>query len=157
MGIDAVFIDDEQKKIMLFNFKYREKFNINKSQELSSVIDCSKFLNAIYTENTKGVTPITKGFIKEIIKRYNSETVWETELFLVSNENNPIDLNTNEIQSFIDSYDLKIKYLTLNEIIEFISDKPDDISSKFIVDRDSVLVFEEDSISSSKSYLVKFL
>ena len=55
-------------------------------------------------------------------------------------------MNTNEIQSFIDSYDLKIKYLTLNEIIEFISDRPDDISSKFIVDRDSVLVFEEDSM-----------
>lgn len=140
---------------MLFNFKFREKFNNNKSQELGSVIDCSKFLNSIYSENTDEIDEISKKFIKKIIEKYNSDDSWSTELFLISNENKPLDLNRNEIKTFIETYDLKITSITLDEIMEYISDVPDDISSKFLVDVDSVMTFEEESLSSSKSYLVK--
>ena len=155
LGIDAVYIDEENNRIMLFNFKFREKFNNNKSQELGSVIDCSKFLNSIYSENTDEIDEISKKFIKKIIEKYNSDDSWSTELFLISNENKPLDLNRNEIKTFIETYDLKITSITLDEIMEYISDVPDDISSKFLVDVDSVMTFEEESLSSSKSYLVK--
>ena len=74
---------------------------------------------------------------------------------MISNENKPLDLNRNEIKTFIETYDLKITSITLDEIMEYISDVPDDISSKFLVDVDSVMTFEEESLSSSKSYLVK--
>ena len=71
---------------------------------MGSVIDCSKFLNSIYSENTDEIDEISKKFIKKIIEKYNSDDSWSTELFLISNENKPLDLNRNEIKTFIDTY-----------------------------------------------------
>lgn len=43
LGIDAVYIDDENKKVKVFNFKYRERFRRNKGQEEDNLLDTSKF------------------------------------------------------------------------------------------------------------------
>jgi len=61
-------------------------------------------LNSIYSENTDEIDEISKKFIKKIIEKYNSDDSWSTELFLISNENKPLDLNRNEIKTFIDTY-----------------------------------------------------
>ncbi len=41
-GIDAVYIDDKEKNIYLFNFKYREKFNQQKKQSINETILSTK-------------------------------------------------------------------------------------------------------------------
>lgn len=46
-GVDAVYIDDEEKEILLFNFKYREKFNEDSMHSLNDVMISTKFVNAI--------------------------------------------------------------------------------------------------------------
>lgn len=155
LGVDAVYIDDEARKIMLFNFKYRDKFNCDKTQSLNDAIDCSKFLNVVCSKNVSNLGVATENKIYEIIQRYDSYDEWETELVLVSNENKPVDINKNEIQSFMDMYGLTLKSITLDDIVSFISIKPRDVVSKFILDKDAVIVFEEDNFSSSKSYLVR--
>lgn len=43
-GIDAAFIDDENHDIMLFNFKYRNSYNLDKTQSLNELLASSKFL-----------------------------------------------------------------------------------------------------------------
>ena len=46
-GVDAVYIDDDNKSINLFNFKYREKFHPTKSQAVNETILSAKFVNSI--------------------------------------------------------------------------------------------------------------
>lgn len=58
-------------------------------------------------------------------------------------------------KSLEEIYDLDIVPLTLDDIVEFISNVPTDISAKFIADQESVMTYEMDSLSTSKSYLVK--
>lgn len=155
LGIDAVYIDEENFEIKLFNFKYRNNFSVDKSQALSTVSDSTKFLNAVNTQNTEGLNEITKLSVQSIIDKYNSNDIWNTQLYLVSNENQSLDLNTNEVKSFIDSNDVEIISITLDDIVEFVSEKPDDRKAIFVIDSDSVMTFKEDPMSSSQSYLVK--
>lgn len=155
LGIDAVYIDETNYEINLFNFKYREKYNIDKTQSLNTVSDSSKFLNTILSGNLDGLDELTKETVESIIEKYNSNEIWTTRLYLISNENQRLNLNINEVQSFIDTYDVKVIPISLDDIVDFISEKPDDRKAEFVVDSDSVMIFKEDPMSSSQSYLVK--
>lgn len=155
LGIDAVYIDDEKKEIKLFNFKFRENFNPDKTQASNTISDSSKFLNAIASNNLEGLDQITKDTVASIIDKYNSNDIWSTYLYVVSNEGQILDVDKNEVRSFIDTYDVKVVPISLSEIVEFISDKPEDRKATFVVDSDSVMTFKDDPISSSQSYLVK--
>lgn len=156
LGIDAYFIDEDNKRIFLFNFKYRTKeFNSDSSQELNMLNDSSKFINAIYTENTQNTDTITGEVIKNIIDKQNSADLWSITLFLVSNENNKLDINKNEVVSFAKQYDIEIVPVALDEIVEYISDSPDDKKATFVTDSDAVLTYKVNNFSSSQSYLVK--
>lgn len=74
----------------------------------------------------------------------------------MSNENKGIENNRKEVKDFIEKHSLsKVTSLTLNEIMEYISDKPKDITAKFIIESHSVMQFQEKQLSSSVSYLVK--
>ena len=50
-GVDAVYIDEENKSISLFNFKYRPKWNVEKEQSINETVISSKYLNVLQTEN----------------------------------------------------------------------------------------------------------
>lgn len=154
LGIDAVYINDDEKIIQLFNFKYRNNFNGDKSQKLGDAIDSSRFLHAIDTENVSEIDQITKSKINKIIEKLKSDEVWKIELYMVSNENNPLKKDSNA-QRFADAYDMNIETIVLDDIISFISDVPEDLSAQFIIDNDSVMTYEIDALSSAKSYLVR--
>ncbi|HEL2377647.1 TPA: AIPR family protein [Streptococcus suis] len=155
LGIDAVYIDEENHDIKLFNFKYREKFNEDKRQALNTVSDSSKFLNAVSTHTTDGLDELTKNAVQAIVDRYNSNDIWNTQLYLISNENQSLNLDVNEVKSFIVNNDVEIIPISLDDITEFISEKPDDRKATFVIDSDSVMTFKDDPMSSSQSYLVK--
>ncbi|KRN56965.1 hypothetical protein IV74_GL000613 [Carnobacterium divergens DSM 20623] len=155
LGVDAVNIDEEDRKIQLFNFKYRDSFKVKKGQELGDMIDVTKFLIHIANENTDKVTSITKNKINKIIEALNSTDVWTIELFMVSNENRALELENPTVDQFKDSYGMKVKTVVLDDIVSYISGFPDDLSAKFMVDSTSVMTYEIDKLSSSKSYLIK--
>ena len=52
-------------------------------------------------------------------------------------------------------FDLDIVSIVLDDIVAYISDLPDDIGASFVVDNHSIMTYELDTFSSSKSYLVK--
>ena len=122
---------------------------------MNTVSDSSKFLNTILSGNLDGLDELTKETVESIIEKYNSNEIWTTRLYLISNENQRLNLNINEVQSFIDTYDVKVIPISLDDIVDFISEKPDDRKAEFVVDSDSVMIFKEDPMSSSQSYLVK--
>lgn len=155
LGIDAVYIDEDKHEIKLFNFKYREKYNPDRAQALNTVSDSTKFLNSISSGNLEGLDELTKEVINLIIEKYESNEIWTTQLYLISNENQRLNLNINEVQSFISTNSVNIVPICLDDIVEFISDKPDDRTATFVIDSDSVMVYKDDPMSSSQSYLVK--
>ncbi len=155
LGIDAVYIDEDKHEIKLFNFKYREKYNPDRTQDLNTVSDSTKFLNSISSGNLEGLDELTKEAVKLIIEKYESNEIWTTQLYLISNENQRLNLNVNEVQSFISTNSVNIVPICLDDIVEFISDKPDDRTATFVIDSDSVMIYKDDPMSSSQSYLVR--
>lgn len=79
-GIDAVTIDETNKCINLYNFKFREKFKIESGQDLSNAVDSMKFLTYITTENTQELTEKTKNKVDKILELLNSDEIWTINL-----------------------------------------------------------------------------
>lgn len=154
-GIDAIYIDSDDKTINLFNFKFREKFNKDKSQSINETVISTKFINALINENVEHLDKKLKKYAQNIIDNLNSNDVWEWKLYVVSNEN--IELNRNEpsLKQLEQLYDLEIIPLGLNNIKELMSIRPEPINAKLIVDKDAIMSFSESSISSSKSYIIR--
>ena len=67
-GLDAIYINEDEKHIQLFNFKYRENFKVGK-QSVNSTILSSKFINALITENTSSLEGKIKIGADNIIKK----------------------------------------------------------------------------------------
>lgn len=155
LGIDAVNINEDEHIIQLFNFKFRNSFKVNKGQSLSDMVDASKFLLPIENEKVINMTDMTKSKISTIIEKLNSKDIWKLELYMVSNENEPLKSNDPTVEQFMESYGMEVKTITLNEIISYISELPKDLEAKFVLDRDSVMTYEMDPLSTSKSYLIK--
>lgn len=154
-GIDAVYINEDTNTIQLFNFKYRESFGVQKSQNERTILDSSKFLLHLYQRNVEDKDNKTREKMLSIIEKFDSENIWKTELFLISNDNHGLQADNETLELYKDYYDISIQPIVLDDIISFISGKPDDISAQFLIDADAVLTYEENSLASSKSYLVK--
>lgn len=155
LGIDAVNINEDEKIIQLFNFKFREKFNKDKGQALGDMVDCVKFFLAIENQNSEITSSFTYEKIKAINEKLNSADTWEFELFMVSNDNRALDLDNSTVDNFKNSYDMEVRTITLDDLVSYISELPKDLSAFFSVDNTSVMTYEVDELSSSKSYLVK--
>ncbi len=154
-GIDAVYFNEEKKIIQLFNFKFKEKFSNQRGQNERNILDSSKFLWKIRNHDLSTENERSNFMIKQISERFDSDEIWSTELYLISNDNYGLEADNETLQNFKNEYDIKPISIVLDDIISFISNRPDDISAKFIVNSESVLTYEENSLSSSKSYLVK--
>ena len=155
-GIDAVYIDDYDRKIILYNFKFRENFKDGGKQ--SPILDSTKFINMCLNNGYDDITDSSlrsKTLIKKISDIIDSDEIWNIELIIVSNENNCVDVNSPEIVNIKKNYDIEINPISIDEIMSFLHDNKNEITSQFIVDTKSMLVYEEDSFSSTKSYLVK--
>lgn len=154
-GLDAVFINKEENQINLFNFKFRESFNVDKQQSLNETFLTTKFTNAIITEDTSGLTGKLEVFSREIIDLLNSNDVWKLRLHVVSNEPKELDVNSHEIRQLKELYDLEVIPMGLDSITNLMSLRPDPINAVIHIDKDSILPFTENSLSSSKSYIIR--
>lgn len=116
-----------------------------------------KFLSFITDEDDADLSTVTKRTkqkIEEIREYLNSDEIWTINLFMVSNENNPLPVEDTFLSQLKKMIDINIESITLNSIINFIAERPDKVSSKIIFDASSVMKYEESELSSSKSYLV---
>ena len=154
-GVDAVYIDEDNKKILLFNFKYRETFNKTTGGKEAPLLSSTKFLTTLKNNNFNKVTKLTKEKMLEINDKLKSDEIWDIILYLVSNENMSMSEDNQLMNSFKENFGMNIKTINLEDIVNYISERPEGISCSFLADSDSVLTYEENSLSSSKSYLVK--
>ena len=86
-GIDAAYFDNEHNQIVLFNFKYRERFSADREQNINEFISASKFFNAISTGNTEHLKGKIKTVADEINKRLDSNQIWTIIYYYATNEN----------------------------------------------------------------------
>lgn len=156
-GVDAIHIIDEgeEKSINLFNFKYREKFNEDRQQSINETFLTTKFTNAIIAEKTNSLSGKLKKLTEDIINRLNGNDVWKLKLYVISNENKELDIDSPEISQLKDLYGLETHAIGLDTITNLMSIRPSAINATLHIDKDSILPFVESSLSSSKSYIIK--
>lgn len=153
-GVDAVVIENDTKHIKLFNFKHREKFKVG-NQGVNDTLLSAKYLNAIYNDNLASMTGKPLKFAKEIKKNNFSNDVWKITLYVVSNEDCDASHIDSHLKQFQDSYALEIVPVGLSEISDLISLRPSPVSATLTLDREAVMSFTENPLSSSKSYIVR--
>ncbi|MCF2950326.1 AIPR family protein [Paraglaciecola aquimarina] len=154
-GIDAVYIDDDEKQINLFNFKYREKFKANNHQSLNETILSTKYVNAIINEDTTEMNGKPKKFADEVIEKLNSNDVWKFNLYVVSNESVEISTDEFNIKQLKQLYDLELIPIGLPFIADILSIRPEPIKASLILEPEALMSYTEHSLSSSKSYIAR--
>lgn len=154
-GIDAIHIDNEECSISLFNFKYREKFNPSKAQSPNEPIISTKFVNALTTENTEGLEGKIKDYALSIIEKLHSNDEWKLYLYVVSNENVELKQSNKDVRRLEETYGLEVRAIGLTQISRYMSIRPEPINATLTLDNDAIMSFSEDSISSSKSYIMR--
>jgi len=154
-GIDAVYIDHEEKVINLFNFKFRAKYNPDQKQKINETIISTKFINALINEDTTHLDNKIKKYAKEIILKLNSNDIWKMKLYIVSNEALEINKDDANLQQLEKMYDLEIIPFGLPKINELLSIRPEPINAELIISDDAIMSYSESSMSSSKSYIIR--
>jgi hypothetical protein len=154
-GVDAVVIDEDSLTINLFNFKYRESFSPRRGQRANDAVDSTKFLAAIVSEDTSTLDDRSKAVAEAIIDRLRSSDVWKLNLYMVSNDNVPLDIGSATIKNLQEMYNLEVQTISLDDIVGHTSPRPVDAESEMLLDVNAVMTFEETALSSSKSYLLR--
>jgi len=155
-GIDAIYIDEDNHFIKIFNFKFREQFNEDRKQSINESFLSTKFINSILNNDTNGIeNEIIKNKADEIIAKIKSNEIWHMQLYVVSNELKTIDPDSMELKPLKEMYGLNVIPIGLNEIAAMISIEPQNINATLLLDIDCVIPFVEDSRSSSKSFIIK--
>lgn len=158
-GMDAVYIDDDKKCVKLFNFKYREKFNLDKTQDLNDNLISAKFLN-LCMSSTKDEIKLLPDKLRNKVNRLNDiflspKDVWDVTLYQVSNEAQEVKGVDSELEHLALMYKINIKPLALPSISQFMSIRPKDINASMIVSKDALMCYSEDSKASAKSYILR--
>lgn len=158
-GMDAVYIDDDKKIVNLFNFKYRENFNNDKTQNLNDNFISAKFLNLCLSQNKKDFEKYPEK-LKCKLEKLNDiflcpKDIWDVTLYQVSNEAKEVKSVDSELENLSSIYQIKIKPLALPTISQFMSIRPKDINASMILSKDALTCYSEDSKATAKSYILR--
>ena len=97
LGIDAVYIDetDGNHTINLFTYKFRGKFNPDKTQGEEALLKSNKFLSYIQgmevNDDVSNTDEKVRNYLIEIIEKLQTNTPWDVILYSISNENHAFD------------------------------------------------------------------
>ncbi|MBT0366340.1 AIPR family protein [Morganella morganii subsp. morganii] len=155
-GIDAIYINEEERTINLCNFKYRESFKDNSSQKENDVVISVKFINALNNSNLSSFkSEKYKKLAGEIIENLYSNDVWKMNLYIVSNDNNEVNISSEHIKNMQDIYDLEVIPVGLPYISSMLSIRPKPINASLILDSNALMSYEEHKLNSNKSYIAR--
>ncbi|MEX2951800.1 AIPR family protein [Serratia fonticola] len=158
-GMDAVFIDEDKKCVKLFNFKYRESFNSNKTQCLNDNFISTKFLNLCLEQDKKRFNKYPEK-LREKLNKLNDiflrpKDIWDVTLYQVSNEAQEVREIDAELERLSSLYQIKIESLALPTISQFMSIRPKDINASMILSKDALMCYSEDNKATAKSYIIR--
>ncbi|BBS91573.1 AIPR family protein [Citrobacter sp. Cy234] len=154
-GIDAIFMDEENKELKLFNFKFRESFKAEQKQSFNEAFVSTKLVNCIMNDSLDGLDGKLKNHVHAINELLNGNDVWKLSLYMISNEAFPIEHDESAIQQLKNFYDMEVVSVCLPHITSMMSIRPAPINAELIIDNDALMSYSESSISTSKSYVVR--
>ena len=155
-GIDAVYINEDENRIELFSFKYRENFNEDRQQSKNELIESVKFLNDIQTRNIDHTDGKTKYFLEDICHKFHDDfEPWHIELFFVTNDTKPLDENDANIINFKKSLGLIVKFISLSDIAKSLIVDHEPIKSELVMDNDAMMSYKESKLISDTSYILR--
>tara|TARA_Y100000815_G_scaffold92715_1_gene81783 strand:+ start:17451 stop:18371 length:921 start_codon:yes stop_codon:yes gene_type:complete len=155
-GIDAIYIDEDETAINLFNFKYRETFNPDKKQSINETILSTKFINALMNSSFKHLKGKLREYAEDISEKLlKTKVIWKLNLYVISNENVTLSKDDDDLKQLEKNYGLEIIPIGINRIREYMSIRPKPINATIVLDDDAVMSFSENSLSSSKSYILR--
>lgn len=158
-GMDAVYIDSDKKIVNLFNFKYRESFNNDKTQNLNDNFISAKFLNLCLNPNKNDFNKYPEKLRVKLNKLndifLSPKDIWDVTLYQVSNEAKEVKAVESELEHLSSIYQIKIKPLALPTISQFMSIRPKDINASIILSKDALMCYSEDSKTTAKSYILR--
>ena len=154
-GVDAVYLDDESNIINIFNFKFREKYSSDKQQSINESMITTKFIHAIQNENCTGLNGKIKIAAEKIIELNNSKDIWKMKVYIISNENKELSGSIPEFENLKDLYDLEMVTIGLEKISQMLSLRPAPINAILHIEKDSLLPFSEDNLSTAKSFVIR--
>lgn len=161
LGIDAVNIsenDTGEIDIQLFNFKYRNSFNPDKTKSEGDISRSTKFLEYIIQgeklDNRNNT--IVCDQINSIITHLNTNKVCNIYMYMVSNEAQGFAPSSNEYIKILEkSYGMQIINISLDDIVSFYNTKNENHKSSFMISPNEFLSFQSDEKSTQKSYILK--
>ncbi|WEV67047.1 AIPR family protein [Bifidobacterium sp. ESL0769] len=162
LGVDAVYINDEESTINLFNFKYRENYKKGSSLSDKVVLDAGKFIAGVQngSMDLSGLTACkTKTKLQKIQQIYDeSNQDWSMNLILVSNEDNGLSQNAREHQKlFLVKNQIHIDGFVLPDIVDALAEKPgtgNRLTTAKIRVKSDEMMRHIDSATGNVSYLV---
>ncbi|MGM0526437.1 MAG: AIPR family protein [Pseudomonadota bacterium] len=154
-GIDAIQVDENEREIKLFNFKYREKFNPDKKQSSNDVVISTKFIQALYNSDTSGMEGKLKSLTERVISALEENEIWKISLYIVSNDNKAVSVHDQTIRQLQDHYELDVIPVGLDEISQVISIRPDPIDATLILDSEAIMVYRESNLSTFNSFIAR--
>ena len=157
--VDAIYIDDDEQKIYIFNFKYREKFKSNKGFEYNEVDATINFLTLLEdeeyeTENLNN--PKLEVYFNEIRDILNDTSkIYDFEFYFISNESKPF---SDEIKPRLESIkrdkDIQIKAITLEDLYNIGNEKKIVTDANLYIETDKISLFKNDNYSTNNSYIM---
>lgn len=157
--IDAIYIDDDDKKIYLMNFKYREKYKECKGFEYNEIDSTINFLTLIedelYQKESLNNSKLEAYF--EEIRRIINDTsmIYDIHFYFISNESIPF---SEEIQPRIDSLrrekGIEIHQITVDDLYNIGNEKYITTNAKLYIETDKLSLFKNDSYSTNNSYIM---
>ena len=157
--IDVIYIDDDEKKVYLMNFKYREKYKEGKGFEYNDIDSTINFLTLLEDEeydksalNNSKLEPYFED-IREILN--DTSKIYDIHFYFISNESIPF---SNEIKPRIDSIKrekgIEIHQITVDELYNIGNEKYITTSAKLFIETDKLSLFKNDSYSTNNSYVM---
>lgn len=153
-GIDSIYIDEDNKRINFFNFKYRNSFDADKRQKITEILDSSRFFNLI-KNSTSGLEKKMKELTSNVHECLYGNDVWDIYLYVVSNENHSVDIGSRDINNMAKEHGVKIKSYGLDDLIKFLSLKPAPINATLKLSKDAVMSYSKGRLSTDISFIFR--
>ncbi|PSM51959.1 AIPR family protein [Campylobacter blaseri] len=161
LGIDAVHIDENNNRICLFNFKYRDTLKKGSAKTPADLRSTNSFLGYIkdderFNKDKEKITELTKEKIYEIIEFKKIEPEFKCELYMVSNDCTVLDEEDPSVVEFIDTYSwLDVENFNLLDLSKELAIKPDNNKASLILNDKELLQHDMDGYTTANSYVAK--
>ncbi len=157
--IDLIYIDNDDAKIYIMNFKYREKYKEGKGFESTEIDSTINFLTLLedekYCKENLNNDKLAEYFeeIREIFA--NTSQIYDVYFYFISNEENGF---SEELKSRLESIKrekgIHIEQITLGDLYNIGNEEYINTDANLFIETDKLSLFKNDNYSINTSYIM---